>query len=411
MARIRVALVDDEAEILGRVTALLQKEPDIELVGTGKDGREALQLANRQRPDVMVLDVNMPLVNGIQAAARISNLFPGIGLIMLTTADSSVVVKQAFKAGAKDFLNKANEVSQLPRVIREVDARRDRAAPSRGLASVWSFYATKGNSGCTTLAVNTAFDLSSLGYRVLLVDLDLVNGDCAFQLNLPAGQPGKNLFGNLAAIPELTEESVKPYVRRYQAPGMTHAPLSVLESPCTLTPTDPATADRVSQVLDLMVTLYDHVVIDLPPGLIRDRAVIAAMDLSERVFAVFNREMSALRTMAPFIAALARGHFPMERLSLLMGSLVGQEGFDYRAWFEPRRAGLAKMGLREVLDVPRDTSSCGQALSRGVPVLGENADGPLAQFIHELVERGLEHAPATSARGELWGNLREMLGR
>lgn len=411
MARIRVALVDDEPEVLARVTALLQKEPDLEIVGTGRDGREALQLANRARPDVMVLDVNMPLVNGIQAAARITNMFPGIGLIMLTTADSSVVVKQAFKAGAKDFLNKLTEVPALPRVIREVDARRDKAAPSRGLASVWSFYATKGNSGCTTLAVNTAFDLVTLGYRVLLVDLDLVNGDCAFQLNLPQGQSGRNLFANLGAIGELTEDSLRPFTRRYQAPGMMHTPLSVLESPCTLTPTDPATADRVAQVLDLMVTLYDHVVIDLPPGLIRDRAVIAAMDLSERVFAVFNREMSALRTMAPFIAALARGRFPMERLSLLMGSLVEQQGFDYRGWFEPRRAGLAKMGLREVLDVPRDTASCGLALSRGVPVLGENAEGPLAQFIHELVERALEHAPAAAARGELWGNLRAVLGR
>ena len=411
MARIRVALVDDEPDVLARVTALLQKEPDLEIVGTGRDGREALQLANRARPDVMVLDVNMPLVNGIQAAARITHMFPAIGLIMLTTADSSVVVKQAFKAGAKDFLNKRNETASLPRVIREVDARRDKAAPSRGLASVWSFYATKGNSGCTTLAVNTAFDLVTLGYRVLLVDLDLVSGDCAFHLNLTQSQPNKNLFVNLANLEEISEDTLRPYIRRYQAPGMMHTPLSVIESPCTLTPTDPGTAERVVQVLDLMVTQYDHVVIDLPPGLIRDRAVIAAMDLSERVFAVFNREMSALRTMAPFIAALARGHFPMERLSLLMGSLVEQQGFDYRAWFEPRRAGLAKMGLREVLDVPRDAESCGISLSKGMPVLGENAEGPFAQFIHALVEQALEHAPAAAGRGELWGNLRAVLGR
>lgn len=411
MSRIRVALVDDEPELLQRVSALLAKEPDMELVGTGRDGREALRLANRARPDVMVLDVNMPLVNGIQAAARITSLFPSIGLLMLTSVDSGVVIKQAFKAGAKDFLNKKNEIPELARAIREVNAQRNPAAPARGLATVWSFYATKGNSGCTTLAVNTAFDLATLGYRVLLVDLDLVHGDCAFQLNLPPGQPGKNLFTSLGTLGELSEKAVKPFVRRYQASGIPHTPLSVLESPCTLTPADPASSDRVAEVLDLMVTLYDHVVIDLPPGLIRDRAVIAAMDLSERVFAVFNREMSAMRTMAPFIAALARGHFPMERLTLLMGSLVGQRGFDYKAWMEPRKAGLAKMGLREVLEMPLDAEACGQALSHGIPVLAEDPDGDLSRFVHELVERALERFPAAAARGELWGNLRAVLGR
>ena len=411
MSRIRVALIDDEPELLDQVRALLGKEPDLELVGTGRDGREALLLANRLRPDIMVLDVNMPLVNGIQAAARITNLFPSIGLIMLTTAESPLVVKQAFKAGAKDFLNKREDIPDLARVIREVDQRRDRQAPSRGLASVWSFYGTKGNSGCTTLAVNTAFDLATLGYRVLLMDLDLIHGDCAFQLNLPPGQPGKNLFTALSTMKDLNVDSVKPFLRRFQATGVTPTPLSILESPCTLTPTDAAAGERVAAVLDLVVTQFDHVVIDLPPGLIRDRAVIAAMDLSERVFAVFNREMSALRTMAPFIAMMARGKFPMERLTLLMGSLVQQEGFDYRAWLEPRRPGLAKMGLNEILDVPRDELSCGRALTNGVPVLSANADGTLATFIHELVERALERFPAAAARGEMWGQLRAVLGR
>ena len=411
MSRIRVALIDDEPGVLEKVRAMLQKEPDLELVGTGKDGREALLLANRLRPDVMVLDVNMPLVNGIQAAARITNLFPSIGLLMLTLADSPLVVKQAFKAGAKDFLNKQTDFPDLVRVIREVAEKRDRNAPSRGLASVWSFYATKGNSGCTTLAVNTAYDLASLGYRVLLMDLDLVHGDCAFQLNLPPGQPGKNLFTSLGQLGEVTVDAVKPFLRRVQPSGPTAATIQVLESPCALTPTDPATADRVAQVLDVVVTQFDHVVIDLPPGLIRDRAVIAAMDLSERVFAVFNREMSALRSMAPFIAAMARGHFPMERLSLLIGSLVQQQGFDYRAWLEPRRAGLAKMGLREFLEVPRDEISCGHALTHGVPVLAENNDGELARFVHQLVEKALERFPAAAERGEMWGHLRTVLGR
>lgn len=410
ISRTRVVLVDDEPDVLSRVHELLAAEPDIELVGTGRNGREALQLANRLRPDVMILDINMPMVNGIQAAARITSLFPSIGLLMLTHAESSVLIKSAFKAGAKDFLNKRDELPALARTIREVDQKRDPHAPSRGLASVWSFYATKGNSGCTTLAVNTAFDLATLGYRVLLVDLDLVSGDCAFQLNLPAAPPGKNLFVNLPQIPELTEESIRPYLRRYQAPGVSHVPMAVLESPCALLPSDPALSERITALLDLVVTLFDHVVVDLPPGLIRDRSVIAAMDISERVFALFNREMSALRTMAPFLAALHRGHFPMERVSLLISSLVGQVGFDHHQWLAPRVSGLAKMGLEQVLDVPTDRS-CGQALGHGVPVLVENLDGPLGLFVHELVERSLNHPPSAALRGELWGNLRAVLGR
>lgn len=411
MTRTRVVLVDDEPDVVERARELLAGEPDIELVGTGRNGREALQLANRLRPDVMVLDINMPLVNGIQAAARITSLFPSVGLLMLTHAESTALVKLAFKAGAKDFLNKRDEWPDLAKTIREVDQKRDRHAPSRGLASVWSFYASKGNSGCSTLAVNTAFDLSTLGYRVLLVDLDMVSGDCGFQLNLAPSPPGKNLFVNLPQLAELSEEAVRPFIRRYQAPGESHVPLSVIDSPCVLLPSDPSTTERIVGVLDLVVTLFDHVVIDLPPGLIRDRTVIAAMDISERVFTVFNREMSALRTMAPFLSALHRGQFPLERLSLLIGNLVGQVGFDHRAWLEPRLPGLHKMGLGPVLEVPFDGRSCGTALSHGVPVLAENPECPLALFVHELVEHSLNHAPTAAERGQLWGHLRAVLGR
>lgn len=119
---LRVALIDDDAFLLDAMSTLLRSQEDVDLVGTGVNGLEAVQLAIRHKPDVMLLDVDMPAVDGIEAARQINERFPKIVVIMLTAFEQRESLGRSLAAGAKGFLTKDvpidHIVQQMHRAVR-----------------------------------------------------------------------------------------------------------------------------------------------------------------------------------------------------------------------------------------------------------------------------------------------------
>ena len=115
---IRVAIADDQALVRGAFAPLLRSDPRIELVGEAADGVEAVELARRAQPDVMLMDVRMPRLDGVEATRRIVGL-PGnrTRVLILTTCDLDEYVFGALQAGAGGFLVKDVEPEGLLRAI------------------------------------------------------------------------------------------------------------------------------------------------------------------------------------------------------------------------------------------------------------------------------------------------------
>jgi len=102
----RVVVADDQPVVLHGFTAILGSAPDLEVVGTAGDGRELLDLVAREEPDVAVVDVRMPVLDGIAATARIAADHPGTRVLILTTFDLDEYVYDALRSGASGFLLK-----------------------------------------------------------------------------------------------------------------------------------------------------------------------------------------------------------------------------------------------------------------------------------------------------------------
>ncbi|MGW2283812.1 response regulator [Streptomyces phaeochromogenes] len=117
---IRVLIADDEPMIRAGVRAVLATDPDIEVVAEAVDGHEAVELARRHRPAVAVLDIRMPGINGIEAAAEIRGTVPATGIVMLTTFGEDDYILQALGGGAAGFLIKSGEPEELIRGVRAV---------------------------------------------------------------------------------------------------------------------------------------------------------------------------------------------------------------------------------------------------------------------------------------------------
>lgn len=117
---IRVLVVDDHKLVLKSIENLLKREPDIQVVGTAENGRMAIQLAQAEEPDVIVMDVSMPELDGIRAAGEIKALGIATRIIILSMHYSSALMQQARKNGASGYIIKQQANSDLIPAIRAV---------------------------------------------------------------------------------------------------------------------------------------------------------------------------------------------------------------------------------------------------------------------------------------------------
>jgi DNA-binding NarL/FixJ family response regulator len=122
MGKIRILLADDHVLVRQGTRELLEQEEDMEVVAEAGDGEEAVQLATRQRPDVAIMDIAMPRLNGIEATRQIKALRPATAVLVLTAYDDDQYVFALLEAGAAGYLLKDVHADELIRAIRAVHA-------------------------------------------------------------------------------------------------------------------------------------------------------------------------------------------------------------------------------------------------------------------------------------------------
>jgi DNA-binding NarL/FixJ family response regulator len=124
MPQIRILLADDHAVVRDGLRALLDRQTDLEVIAEASDGRECIQLAEDLGPDVVIMDVAMPKMNGIEATRRILGSRPGTAVVMLSMHQDESYVLQSLKAGAKGYLLKDSPREDVLEAIRTVAAGR-----------------------------------------------------------------------------------------------------------------------------------------------------------------------------------------------------------------------------------------------------------------------------------------------
>jgi DNA-binding NarL/FixJ family response regulator len=197
---IRILTVDDHALLRRGIAALIGAEPDMKLVGEAANGQEAIVEFKKHRPDVTLMDLQMPGMSGIECIIAIRSEFPGARIVILTTYPGDVQVVRALKAGARGYLLKGQVNQDLPEVIRAVHAGQKRIPPEIALE----------------LAEHTAED-------------DLSAREIAVLRLIATGNANKEIATKLGIAEETVKSHVTNILAKLHANDRTHAVTSAVK--------------------------------------------------------------------------------------------------------------------------------------------------------------------------------------
>lgn len=393
--KIKVVVVDDIEETLENVIRSLSFEERIEVIGTANDGRKGIELVKRLYPDVVIMDVNMPDLDGITAAEMIHQVVPAVHIIILTVQDDIDYMRRAMQAGARDFMSKPPVIDELLDAVRrggkmarvekskhpvpvtvqtqasKTTAGADSRQPVRppGQGAILTVYSPKGGTGSTFIATNLAIALHSEATPAILVDGNLQFGDVAIFFR---GQPRNTLLDLTNRVNELDPDIVQEVAIKHESG------LLLLAAP------RPEQAETVTgeQFLGLLKYLrqqYTYVVVDASHHL--GDVTFAAFDASDAILVLMTQEIASINAARKFVDVSGLLQVPPTKLMLALNR------WDKRLNITPQKVSeLFQSPL--VGTIPSDPALVLETVNRGTPLLAkkEQLGHPVARSLLDLTK-------------------------
>jgi pilus assembly protein CpaE len=369
--KIRVLIVDDSAETRENVRKLLQFESGVEVIGAARTGREAIQIAGELSPDVILMDINMPDMDGIAATEAIRQRQGWVQIIILSVQGDANYMRRAMVAGAKDFLTKPPSIDDLISSIRRAGAvaatekqKSVAAVPqqtstpgfaSAGMAQagkIITLYSPKGGAGVTTLAVNLAVTLQNDESQVCIVDANIQFGDVAIFFN----EQTANSIADLAPrVDSLDPDVVEDVMLTHEGSNV-----KILAAPPKPEHAEEIHADDVAKLLTYLRGLYSYVIVDAPSAL--TDVTLAALDTSDILVLITTQDIPSIANARVFLDLSTRLGIPAESILFVMNR------YDKRINITPEK--LSESFSRPIAtSIPLDSRSALPAINRGVPFM------------------------------------------
>jgi pilus assembly protein CpaE len=398
-SKIRILIVDDIAETRENIRKLLQFEADFEVVGAARTGDEALAVSVETEPDVVLMDINMPDMDGITATEAIRERVPFAQIVILSVQSDADYMRRAMLAGARDFIPKPPSGDQLVATIRRVSAlaskERERQGtriltpvPSddhrgsvRPAGKAVAVYSAKGGVGVTTLATNLAIGLNTSETPTVLVDTSLQFGDASVFLNLQV----KNSIADMASRADELDADVEEEVLINHETG-----LKILAAPQRPEIADDVKPDQIRKVLQYLKRNYAYVVIDTSSNI--DDTALAVLDATDLLVLVATPDIPAIKDARLMFDLLSALEFPRNNVFFVLNKMDKRSGITAEAVAD---------NLKHAVDgeVPYDERTITTSINRGVPLLMGDKSRPPAKNILDLLS-AVKHRLVTQAQEE-----------
>jgi len=388
--KVKVLIVDDIAETRENIRKLLQFEADVEVVGAARTGKEAIEYSMELKPDVVLMDINMPDMDGITATETIRRKLPYVQIVILSVQSDSNYMRRAMLAGARDFLTKPPMIDELTAAVRragrmaqEEKAKQTSSAPGSNqggsytstqlpahLGRIIVICGSKGGIGRTTIATNLAITLrTGDDVKVCLVDGSLQSGD----INVFLNEQTKNTILDLATRSEELDPEIVNDVITIHSSSRIH----ILAAPISPEYADRVTGDQFAKVLQYLKQLYAFVVVDTSAYL--TDVVLAAIDVSDSIVLITTQDIPAIKNIRSFLSLMDGMKVDRKKIVFIMNK------FDKRIAISSEKVGE---NLKQAIDltIPLDERTVLASVNRGVPFMIENRLQPVGKSMINLAE-------------------------
>jgi pilus assembly protein CpaE len=403
---IHVLIVDDIPETRDHLTKLLGFEGDIEVVGSAASGSEAISLAVKLNPDVVLMDINMPDMDGIAATEQLARTVPTAAVVMMSVQGEADYLRRSMLAGAREFLVKPFSSDELTASIRQVYSREREKysrmaemAPATPLGAVAgtgggasgeqgepgqviAIFSPKGGVGRTTVAVNLAIAAATeLGRKVVLVDGSFQFGDVGVLLNLnPKNKSIADLMPELEAGGDI--ESMDTFVISHSAG------IRVLLAPPSPETAELITPAAIKRVIETLRMTHDLVIVDCTAYF--NDTTLAILDSADVILTMLSLEITSIKNM---------------RLFLEVANQLGYEGGKVRLVLNRADSALGirvqdveqSIGRKVDDTIVSDGRSVVYALNRGVPFFLSNREAQVSQDVLRLAKAVVGDRSQTAA--------------
>jgi pilus assembly protein CpaE len=399
---ISILLVDDIPENRENIKKLLGFEQDFKVIGTAGTGREGVEFAKQHKPDIIIMDINMPDMDGLQATEIITRQVPRSAIIIMSVQNDSDYYRRAMGAGAKDFLTKPINMDEMYNTVRTVYKKHeavrsfhdDLAKGGTNLSAIFNkeeevegeraghvlvVYSPVGGVGKTTIATSLASGLMKEDVKVLLIDADLQFADIGTFLNLT---PQSTITEVAEDVNDLDTELFENIVATHDSG------LKVLTGP-----TRPEFADAlwdrpetISTIIQKVRGSYDFVVVDTGTRL--DQTLSNVLEHATRILLVGTPTLVSAKNMRFVLDLFDQAGFPPEKTVVVVNKVMEERKGAKTPTIPPEKfQSYLKRNVVGILPLVDERLLLG-SINRGVPFIGSDRDvnKPLIKQLHGLAD-------------------------
>ncbi|MCJ7691103.1 MAG: response regulator [Clostridiaceae bacterium] len=358
MSKIKIIIADDIEETRNVIKKILTLENDFfEIVGEASNGEEVLKLIPNVKPDIILMDINMPILNGLEATEKITNQFPSVTVIIMSVQAESEYLKKAMFHGAKEYIIKPFNYEVLVNtILTTYEKYKNKAIKAanfeegQSTAKIITYFSSKGGVGKSILALNSAVALGHEYHKkTLLIDIDLQFGDISMLVNQYAEKTILDVIedGQLDSY-----ENIKPYLYEY------NENLDILFAPTKPEAAEYIGKDSIEKMMKILKKHYDVIIIDT--GINFNDSTLYMLDISEIVLFVATMEIVALKNTKLGLGVMQSLGYDKNKVKLIINSFTTKYGISKTEIEGAFRDGIFAM-------IPEEQNTVSTSVNKGKP--------------------------------------------
>lgn len=375
--KIRILVVDDVEETINLISDMLSFEKRIEIVGQASNGKEAINLVDKLKPDVVLMDINMPVMDGLRATEIITRDHPQSIVIIMSVQGEVEYLKKAMLYGAKEYVVKPFNLDDIINTIitvYEEEKKRQKhikqkksEGKEKNKAKTITLFGTKGGVGKTTIALNTAISIAKkTGEKVAIIDLDLQFGDISLLSNI---NPRKTIVDVLEDLSNFDEEVLDEYMNEYIAG------IKILSSPIKPEQAEYIMAEHLEKILDILKQEYQYIVIDTSTNF--DDVTLTALDKSDVILLVSTMDLHSIKNVKLGLEIMESLNYSEKKVKLVINKATQKYGIKYQDLIDALDKEVSIL-------VPYDNKTVITSINKGYPFMRHRKNGKIYKSIKKL---------------------------